>query len=205
MFHLPLVKKQEVNLDLVELVGYDEMLRRIRPETVICYGKPFDEMRGKIISVDYAETNGLNEKRKAHEKTEGILIRKNFVFVEPLMKGGGSASGENDANPSPKETQAFNEETDMPSFPGFENTSPGEGFEWRGSGTVESNKGNWYNPKTGEKFYYDVKLPEGIPPHWDYFSPLGWKNGYRIFETNSWERKIYELEETIIWKTHLLG
>lgn len=41
------------------LQGYNEMLRRIDPKAVICYSSPFDEMKGNIIVVDYAETNNL--------------------------------------------------------------------------------------------------------------------------------------------------
>ena len=33
--------------------GYDAMLERLNPKTVICFGTPFAEMRGNIISVDY--------------------------------------------------------------------------------------------------------------------------------------------------------
>ncbi len=35
------------------LYGYDYMLSKIEPEAVICFGTPFDEMRGNIIPVDY--------------------------------------------------------------------------------------------------------------------------------------------------------
>lgn len=35
------------------LRGYDYMLSKIKPEAVICFGTPFDEMRGNIIPVDY--------------------------------------------------------------------------------------------------------------------------------------------------------
>ena len=35
------------------LRGYDVMLERIRPEAVICFGKPIEGMRGSIIVVDY--------------------------------------------------------------------------------------------------------------------------------------------------------
>lgn len=38
------------------LQGYNEMLNRIIPEAVICFGKPFDEMEGNIISIDYCES-----------------------------------------------------------------------------------------------------------------------------------------------------
>ena len=35
------------------LKGYNEMLRRIEPERIICYNHPFPEMRGNIVFVDY--------------------------------------------------------------------------------------------------------------------------------------------------------
>ena len=35
------------------LDGYTEMLRRIEPTAVICFGSPFKEMEGNIITVDY--------------------------------------------------------------------------------------------------------------------------------------------------------
>lgn len=33
--------------------GYQAMLERIRPEAVICFGEPFPEMRGNVVTVDY--------------------------------------------------------------------------------------------------------------------------------------------------------
>lgn len=33
--------------------GYNEMLKRIQPSKIICFGAPFPEMSGNIISVDY--------------------------------------------------------------------------------------------------------------------------------------------------------
>ncbi len=35
------------------LNGYNEMLRIINPQKIICFGKPFEEMHGDIIIVDY--------------------------------------------------------------------------------------------------------------------------------------------------------
>ena len=35
------------------LKGYNEMLKRIEPEKIICYNEPFPEMRGDIVFVDY--------------------------------------------------------------------------------------------------------------------------------------------------------
>lgn len=33
--------------------GYEAMLEKLTPETIICFGKPFLEMRGNIVSIDY--------------------------------------------------------------------------------------------------------------------------------------------------------
>lgn len=35
------------------LEGYKEMLERIKPSAIICFGKPFEEMQGNLIEVDY--------------------------------------------------------------------------------------------------------------------------------------------------------
>lgn len=35
------------------LRGYNAMLEKIEPESIICFGKPFGEMTGNIIPVDY--------------------------------------------------------------------------------------------------------------------------------------------------------
>ncbi len=36
--------------------GYNTMLEKIEPEAIICFSKPFEEMRGNIICVDYNES-----------------------------------------------------------------------------------------------------------------------------------------------------
>jgi len=38
------------------LRGYYEMLNKIEPEAIICFGKPFKEMIGNIIEIDYIES-----------------------------------------------------------------------------------------------------------------------------------------------------
>lgn len=78
------VKKEKSHF----MLGYNEMLRRIKPSKIICYGKPFDEMKGDIIEIDYGETNNLSK---------SFLIKKVYGCV---VKGGGSASGMNVGNPS---------------------------------------------------------------------------------------------------------
>ena len=48
--------------------GYDEMLKRIKPSTIICYGEPFEQMRGNVKSflpTQYEWTKNLDWKQKA--------------------------------------------------------------------------------------------------------------------------------------------
>ena len=82
------VKKEKAHF----ILGYNEMLSRIKPSKIICYGKPFDEMKGDIIEVDYAKTNNLSKG----------YIKKIFGYIS--NKGGGSADGQSSGNPEPKET-----------------------------------------------------------------------------------------------------
>ena len=42
-------KKSKLNF----MRGYNAMLEKISPEKIICFGKPFEEMEGDIIEVDY--------------------------------------------------------------------------------------------------------------------------------------------------------
>jgi len=85
------VKKQKSHF----MLGYNEMLSRIKPSKIICYGKPFDEMKGDIIKVDYAKTNNLQK------SNSGLYIKTFYGYVERTLsqKGGGSASGQNSGNP----------------------------------------------------------------------------------------------------------
>ena len=56
-------------------------------------------------------------------------------------------------------------------WPGDDPTvPPGDDFVWRGPGNPGSDRGEWYNPKTGDQLHPDLnhKLPKG--PHW------GWRN-----------------------------
>lgn len=68
--------------------GYNELLRRIKPSTIICYGEPFEEMKGNIITVDYAKTNNLSPKSY---DTDPHFITKTYVYYD-CDKGMGSAS-----------------------------------------------------------------------------------------------------------------
>lgn len=79
--------------------GYNEMLKRIKPEKIICYSEPFEEMEGDIIYVDY-ELSGwkyLNREAKSlrEKKGGGIIVYKTMIQPEGFVsfKGTGSAYG----------------------------------------------------------------------------------------------------------------
>ena len=82
------------------IAGYDEMLRRIEPEKIICYNTPFPEMQGNIIYVDY-ERSFRGEDLDAFKI--GSTSSGDRDTIEPYLigKGGGSAYGA-DWKPNPK-------------------------------------------------------------------------------------------------------
>ncbi len=47
--------------------GYNELLRKIKPSAIICYGNPFDEMKGNIFPIGYNETNNLSKNHYIHK------------------------------------------------------------------------------------------------------------------------------------------
>ena len=66
------------------MAGYKEMLRRIKPKAIICYGEPFEEMEGKLIVIDYAKANNLS--------SEKHLSKPITKYVHGfILKGGGAA------------------------------------------------------------------------------------------------------------------
>ena len=84
------------------MAGYNEMLRRIEPEKIICYNTPFPEMQGNIIYVDYERSSWryMNYERSfRRENLDAFKIggtsSNNRDTIEPYLigKGGGSAYG----------------------------------------------------------------------------------------------------------------
>ena len=84
------------------MAGYNEMLRRIDPEKIICYNTPFPEMQGNIIYVDYERSSWryMNYERSFRREDLnafkiGSTSNGNRDTIEPYLieKGGGSAYG----------------------------------------------------------------------------------------------------------------
>ncbi len=86
--------------------GYNEMLRRIEPEKVVCYNEPFPEMAGDLVFVDYERSSWrhLNDEpllgdagvRLSAAPEDGkVIFKTGYVMCgwEPSQKGSGSAYG----------------------------------------------------------------------------------------------------------------
>jgi len=88
--------------------GYRELLRRVEPERIICYNKPFPEMEGNIVYVDY-ELSSWKYQNEEYVPSKylpyicgeaplppdsGIVIKSGCVLREDTpFKGMGSAYG----------------------------------------------------------------------------------------------------------------
>ena len=84
------------------MTGYNEMLRQIKPERIICYNTPFPEMEGNIVYVDFERSSWRYMNYERSLPTEdlecyriGGAIRQEYDIMAPYMlsKGGGSAYG----------------------------------------------------------------------------------------------------------------
>lgn len=83
------------------MAGYNEMLRRIEPEKIICYNTPFPEMQGDIVYVDYELSSWkyMSYEKSTAEDLESFKIPdttdKNCdtMFAYRVSAGGGSAYG----------------------------------------------------------------------------------------------------------------
>ena len=70
-------------------------------------------------------------------------------------------------------------------YPRNPRVPPGEGWEWRGNGPPGSSRGNWVNPRTGERLHPDLNHPPGIRPHYDYTARDG--SRWRWFPDGTWQ------------------
>lgn len=146
------------------MLGYNEMFSRIKPSKIICYGKPFDEMKGNIIEIDYGETNNLSK---------GFFVKKTFITeLTPLHKGGGSASGQSSGNPNSNNSIPKKNIEDLPenvrnSYKKYEESS------WKGARKDQSKK-----TKGGGEF---KNVPSKLPNQ----DSNGKKIDYREFDVNS--------------------
>ena len=104
------------------MTGYNEMLKRIEPENIICYHEPFPEMEGNIIYVNYElsswryfNTDEVYKPSKyfsyisgAVSKPEncGIIVKSYGYVLADSQKGMGSAYG-GDWKPCKEDDERF--------------------------------------------------------------------------------------------------
>lgn len=76
------------------MAGYNEMLRRIEPEKIICYNTPFPEMQGNIVYVDYERSSWKYMSYERNYKAEdldafkiGETYRPECDTIEPYLIG----------------------------------------------------------------------------------------------------------------------
>ena len=171
------------------MAGYNEMLRRIEPEKIICYNTPFPEMEGDIVFVDYELSSWkyMSYQRKLENedlecyKIGGAKLH-DCDIMEPyrIGKGGGSAYG-GEWRPSPNKPadQRFLGEPGSIKYHGYSKTHIGND----GKADFERHETSHSNPKVHtnphdhivdwSKGFPDlgkpINYPEGAPPFEDVY------------------------------------
>lgn len=81
------------------MAGYNEMMKRIEPELIICYHHPFPEMTGNILYIDYDLSSWQHyndDLEKTYLKITNSFIKPKYFYGSILpytKKGSGSAFG----------------------------------------------------------------------------------------------------------------
>lgn len=104
------------------MIGYNEMLKRIEPESIICYHEPFPEMEGNIIYVNYElsswryfNTDEVYKPSKYFNYISGtvskpencdIIVKSYGYVLADNLKGMGSVYG-GDWKPSKADDERF--------------------------------------------------------------------------------------------------
>lgn len=89
--------------------GYNELLRRVEPERILCYNKDgiFPEMEGNIISIDYDRSSWMYQDKPdtpskylpyicgelPSPEDSGLIIKRGYVLLDHIELGMGSAYG----------------------------------------------------------------------------------------------------------------
>ena len=144
--------------------GYNELIRKIKPSVIICYGTPFEEMQGKIITVDYAETNNLNQKN-----SDSPIYIKKVTGYACAIKGMGSAGGgkTNSSNTVRTIGRDLLPQNALKSYNKYEEIDWSGNYHGQTPGTKAGSK--WHN----------------LPPKLPEFGSNGEKITYREFDVNN--------------------
>lgn len=123
------------------LKGYNEMLKRIEPEKIICYNEPFPEMQEDIIFVDYdlSSWRYMNDDpyipskyakyicgEEPLPKNSNIVIKTGYIPTRDItVKGMGSAYG-GEWQPKNEDDEQLLGEPNTSNFSGYKETKIGE-------------------------------------------------------------------------------
>ncbi len=78
---------------------------------------------------------------------------------------------------------------DFPDYPEADPLEcPEEGWEWKGTGDVESNDGSWVDLVTGSSLRQDLNHPGDIKLHWDY-NDKGTGTKWRMYPDGTVQQK----------------
>ena len=168
------------------MAGYNEMLRQIEPERIICYNTPCPEMTGNIVYVDYDRSSWryMNYER-SYPKDDldcykiGSTIRQDYDIMAPYRvgKGGGSANG-GDWKPSPNKPgdQRFLGEPGSIKQHGYSKTHIGND----GKADYERHETSHSNPNAHSNPHdHKIDWSKGFP---DPGKPINYPNGAPPFE-----------------------
>ncbi|MCM1364384.1 MAG: DUF4417 domain-containing protein [Faecalibacterium sp.] len=89
--------------------GYNEMLKQIEPEKIICYHYPFEEMKGNIVYIDYdlSSWRHYEDDIVKSNNVKAERIKHIYGYVSNyIKKGTGSAYG-GDWKPKKKDDERF--------------------------------------------------------------------------------------------------
>lgn len=109
------------------MAGYNELLRRIEPEYIICYNTPFPEMEGNIIPVDYDLSSwrymqpqkAVSEDLSAYQiggQAQIFCDTMDVYKIGSIIKGGGSAFGGEWKPSKPEDNRFFGEPNTIGTF-----------------------------------------------------------------------------------------
>lgn len=159
------------------MAGYNEMLRRIEPEKIICYHTPFPEMRGNIVYVDYERSSWKYlgyECGRREEDLEAFKIggtnRAECDMMEPYRlgsswKGGGSAYGADWKPPKPADFRLVG----VPGSINYSYTKNGELYQTHigAYGYADMERHNTTHDRDDHTNPHDHKITwEGNHPNW---------------------------------------
>ena len=188
--------------------GYNEMLKRIEPELIICYHEPFPEMTGNILYINYELSSWLHyDDDECKSTNNSSVVKKSYGYVCcDKYKRTGSAFGGKWKPKKPEDERLIGKPGEIKET--FRETKKG-GYLIQtkigndGRAIIERHHSNHGNPSIHSNphdhiFYWDPKTGYPNPQHqiinyWDRIIPelkskgVAYMNNLNYPEYNSFE------------------